>query len=274
MDPAPRILVIEDDPAIRRGLLDALRFESFTPFEAADAKSGLDLALTLDCHLILLDLLLPGGDGLSILRSLRAARPTLPVIILTARGDESDRVKGLQLGADDYVVKPFSVVELIARVRAVLRRSPARPTSVGLIRFPAAALEADLHRRELRFDSGEREDLSEKEADLLRYLAANPTRAVSRDELLTAVWQVDPRGVATRTIDMHVARLREKLRDHAEEPKLLLTVRGKGYMLGTGWSDSGYPSSPNRVSTSTPKLNNQTKTRFGEPGYPDQGAST
>lgn len=231
MDPAPRILVIEDDPAIRRGLLDALRFDSFTPFEAADAKSGLDLALTLDCHLVLLDLLLPGGDGLSILRSLRAARPTLPVIVLTARGDESDRVKGLQIGADDYVVKPFSVIELIARIRAVLRRSPARPTSVGSIRFPNAALEADLHRRELRFDAGHRDDLSEKEADLLRYLAANPSRAVSRDELLTAVWQVDPRGVATRTIDMLVARLREKLSDHAEEPTLLLTVRGKGYML-------------------------------------------
>jgi DNA-binding response OmpR family regulator len=231
MSPSPRILVIEDDTAIRRGLVDALRFESFTPFEAADAKSGLDLARTLDCDLILLDLLLPGGDGLAILRAVRAARPTLPIIILTARGDETDRVKGLQIGADDYVVKPFSVVELMARVRAVLRRSPARPISVSTIRFPSGALEADLQRRELRFDAGHREDLSEKEADLLRYLAANPSRAVSRDELLTAVWQVDPRGVSTRTIDMHVARLREKLRDHAEEAKLLLTVRGKGYML-------------------------------------------
>ncbi len=228
-----RILVIEDDPAIRRGLVDALRFESFEVFEAAAAKPGLDLALAVDCHLVLLDLLLPGGDGLSILKGIRAARPTLPVIILTARGDESDRVKGLALGADDYVVKPFSVLELIARIRAVLRRSPARPLDVASIRFPAAGLVADLLRRELRFETGPREELSEKEVDLLRYLASNPGRAVSRDELLASVWQVDPRGVATRTIDMHVARLREKLRDDADNPALLLTVRGKGYKLAT-----------------------------------------
>lgn len=231
MQASHRILVIEDDAAIRRGLVDALRVEAFGVFEAAAAKPALELALSVDCHLILLDLLLPGGDGLSILKAVRAARPTLPLIILTARGDESDRVKGLALGADDYVVKPFSVLELIARVRAVLRRSPARPLDVAMIRFASAGLEVDLLRREVRRGDGTREELSEKEVDLLRYLASNPGRAISRDELLTNVWQVEPRGLSTRTIDMHVARLREKLGDSGDEPRLLLTVRAMGYML-------------------------------------------
>ncbi|MEK6702621.1 MAG: response regulator transcription factor [Planctomycetota bacterium] len=237
--PNHRILVIEDDSAIRRGLVDALRSESFGVFEAAAAKPALDLALTADCHLILLDLLLPGGDGLSILKALRAARPTLPVIILTARGDESDRVKGLALGADDYVVKPFSIRELIARVRAVLRRSPARPLDVARIRFQGSGLEIDLLRREVRRGDAPRQELSEKEVDLLRYLASNPGRAISRDELLANVWQLEPRGVSTRTIDMLVARLREKLGDPGDEPRLLLTVRAMGYMLASGAVASG-----------------------------------
>ena len=229
-----RILVIEDDKAIRRGLVDALRYESFHVFEADTAKSGGEMSLTLDCDLILLDLLLPGGDGFTLLKNLRAARPTLPVIILTARGDEADRVRGLQLGADDYVVKPFSIKELTARVRAVLRRSPARPLDITCVRFPHSNMEADLLRRELRFDDTERAELSEKEVELLRYLASNPDRAMSREELLRCVWRIDPHGAGTRAVDMHVARLREKLRDDAENPRILLTVRGKGYMLAAG----------------------------------------
>ena|SRR5579862_581468 len=236
---AQRVLVIEDDAAIRRGLVDALKFESYQVFEAATAKSALEAALAVDCHLILLDLLLPGGDGLSILKQVRAARPTLPVIVLTARGDESDRVAGLQLGADDYVVKPFSVKELMARIRAVLRRSPGRPLDVGTVEFPNVKLTADLQRRELRFGDGKRAELSEKEAELIRYLAANPDRAISREELLKCVWQIDARGSDTRAIDMHVARLREKMEDDAEEPALLLTVRGKGYMLAASTVISG-----------------------------------
>ena len=242
MGGALRILVIEDDNAIRRGLVDALRFESFHVFEAATAKLGMELAQSVDCHVVLLDLLLPGGDGLSILQKIRAARPTLPVLILTARGDEADRVKGLQLGADDYVVKPFSIKELIARIRAVLRRSPGRPLDVTSVRFPGAGLELDLLRQELRFDDGARQELSEKEVQLLRYLACNLQRAVSREELLAAVLQIDARAGETRTIDMHVARLREKLRDNADEPTSLLTVRGKGYMLASDAVIKGAPS--------------------------------
>jgi len=237
-----RILVVEDDAAIRRGLVDAMRVAGFEVFEAATAPAGMEAATGLECDLVLLDLLLPGGDGLGVLRKIREVRPTLPVIILTARGDEADRVKGLGLGADDYVVKPFSVLELTARVRAVLRRSPGRPLDVSRVKFAEAGVEVDLARREVRYTQtpgsespGTRiEELSEKEVDLLRYLASNPGRAVGRDELLGSVWRLEPSGVTTRTIDMHVARLREKLRDDGARPRMLLTVRGKGYMLGDG----------------------------------------
>jgi DNA-binding response OmpR family regulator len=226
-----RILVIEDDQAIRRGLVDALTFDGFDVSQAGTAALGMELALSLACDLVLLDLLLPGGNGLDILEKTRVARPTLPVIILTARGDEPDRVKGLARGADDYVVKPFSIRELIARVRAVLRRSPARPLNVAGVTFPGAESTADLERREVRRGDGTRAELSKTEVDLLRFLASQPGRAVSREEILRAVWMIEPQGLETRTIDMHIARLREKLGDKSPDCPTLVTVRGKGYML-------------------------------------------
>jgi DNA-binding response OmpR family regulator len=226
-----QILTIEDDPAIRRGIVDSLRFAGYAPLEAAHGDLGLRMATERSYDLLLLDLVLPGRDGLEILKAVRALRPTQPVILLTARGDESDRVAGLRLGADDYVVKPFSVKELLARVEAVLRRSPERPQEVNRIKLPEGV--ADLARSEVKFDDGERVELSEKEVELLRYLAANPGRTISRDELLLRVWGISPRGLPTRTIDMHVTRLREKLRDDPAEPAIVLTVRGKGYMIGS-----------------------------------------
>lgn len=224
-----QILVIEDDAAIRRGIVDALRFYAYIVSESGHGGKGLDMALQSDCSLVLLDLVLPGMDGLEILREIRKCRPSLPVIVLTARGDESDRVQGLRLGADDYVVKPFSVKELLARVEAVLRRSPERPTDIQLIPFSGGS--ADLERREIRYADGSRKELSEREAELLRYLAANAGRAISREEILTRVWRISAQGAETRTIDMHIVRLREKLRDASDEPRVLLTVRGKGYMF-------------------------------------------
>ena len=225
----PTILTIEDDAAIRRGVVDALRFAGFEAIEAARGELGLRMALTRAYDLLLLDLVLPEVAGLEILQKLRASRPTQPVIILTALGQENDRVAGLKLGADDYVVKPFSVKELLARVEAVLRRSPARPGDLAEVLLPQGV--ADLARREVRFADGQRCELTEREADLLRYLAMNAGRAIARDELLANVWQITPRGVSTRTIDMHVVRLREKLRDDPQAPQLVLTVRGKGYMF-------------------------------------------
>ncbi len=229
---ATRILVIEDDDAIRRGIADALKFEGYTALEADNGKDGLEMAIGADCDLILLDLVLPGRGGLDILEEVRTVRQTLPVIILTARGEENDRVRGLQLGADDYVVKPFSVKELLARIDAVLRRSPERPSDVTRIRFAGGT--ADLARREVRLDDGERHDLSEREVELLRYLARHAGRAISREEILSRVWRIDARGMRTRTIDMHVARLREKLQDNPSDPAIIRTVRGKGYMLSIG----------------------------------------
>jgi len=227
-----QVLTIEDDPAIRRGIVDALRFAGYQALEAGDGRQGLQMALSRQYDLLLLDLVLPGPDGFEILEQVRRVRPTLPVIILTARGEETDRVRGLSDGADDYVIKPFSVKELLARVEAVLRRSPQRPADVGQIAIPGGRV--DLARREVRFDDDSRAELSEREVELLRYLAANSGRAVAREEILANVWRISPQGVSTRTIDMHVARLREKLRDDPAEPAVLLTVRGKGYMFALG----------------------------------------
>jgi DNA-binding response OmpR family regulator len=224
-----RILVVEDDAAIRRGLVDALRFAGYATLEASEGAAGLAAALESDCDLLLLDLILPGRDGLTVLRALRAMRSPLPVIVLTARGAEDDRVRGLGLGADDYVVKPFSIKELLARIEAVLRRAPARPRAVRSLAFEGGL--ADLEGHEVRFDDGQRCELSDRERQLLHYLACHAGRAVSRDELLARVWGLDPAGITTRTIDMHIARLREKLRDDPGSPRIVLTVRGQGYML-------------------------------------------
>ena len=224
-----QILTIEDDGAIRRGIVDALRFAGYEALEAARGDTGLEMALSREFDLLLLDLVLPGRDGLEILREVRQLRPTLPIIILTARGEEADRVRGLNDGADDYVVKPFSVKELLARVEAVLRRSPERPSQLSHVGIPDGQI--DLDRREVQFDDGQRAELSEREIELVRYLASNSGRAVAREELLANVWRISPQGVTTRTIDMHVARLREKLRDDPSRPAILLTVRGKGYMF-------------------------------------------
>jgi DNA-binding response OmpR family regulator len=225
----PTVLVIEDDSAIRRGVTDALRFSGYTVLEGADGAAGLELALRAHYDLLLLDLVLPKVGGFEILGTLRDERPGVPVIVLTARGEEADRVTGLKIGADDYVVKPFSMKELLARVEAVLRRSPERPGIVTQWSFPGGL--ADLERREARFDDGARVELSERETDLIAYLARHCGRAVSRDELLRRIWRIDPRHTETRTIDVHIANLRAKLRDSGDTPRVLLTVRGKGYML-------------------------------------------
>lgn len=224
------VLVIEDDPAIRRGVIDALKFAGYKTLEAADGRAGLAAASGAAIDLLLLDVVVPHKNGFEILEELRKTRPTLPVIMLTARGTEEDRIRGLKGGADDYVVKPFSAKELLARVEAVLRRSAERPTPVKTLEIQGRRV--DFSRREIVLSNGGRTELSEKEAALLHYLAQNPGRAIAREELLQRVWGLDPRGMHTRTVDMHIARLREALGDDAESPAIVLTVRSKGYMLG------------------------------------------
>jgi len=225
-----RIVVVEDEPAIRRGVVDVLRASGYEVVEASDGQRGQEEAVRTGVSLVLLDLMLPRKDGLEVLCEVRRLRPTLPVIVLTARGSEDDRVRGLKMGADDYVVKPFSARELLARVEAVLRRALSRPPDVFGARLGHALI--DFGRREIRWAAGERSDLSETEAALLNFLVANEKRAVSRDELLTQLWGIGPKGIETRTIDMHIARLRTKLRDPAGRPtpEAILTVRAQGYM--------------------------------------------
>ncbi len=224
-----RILVVEDDAAIRDGVIDTLESEGYQATACDNGQDGLAAAVRGEFDLVLLDVVLPELDGFAVLAGIRESRPTLPVICLTARGEEDDRVNGLKLGADDYVVKPFSARELIARVEAVLRRSAERPSDVASVGVGEG--EVDFARREVRFGNGERSELSVREEELLRYLVNHAGRAISRAELLSNVWRLDPRGAETRTIDMHVARLREKLRDDPSHPRLILTVRGKGYMF-------------------------------------------
>lgn len=223
------VLVAEDDAAIRRGVVDALVFSGYFALEAPDGERALELALGADCQLLLLDIVLPGRDGLEVLRAVRERRPSLPVILLTARGAEADRVRGLRLGADDYVPKPFGLRELLARVEAVLRRSP--PLAAQAANFAFSGGTVDWVAAELRFADGTRAPLTDREARLLRFLAAQGERPVSRKELLVTVWGIDPEGMETRSVDMQIARLREKMRDDGNEPRVLLTERGRGYRL-------------------------------------------
>ncbi len=228
----PHIVVVEDEPAIRRGVTDALRVSGYEVSEAADGEAGLATALRRGVGLVLLDLLLPRRDGLDVLAELRKARPSLPVIVLTARGSEDDRVRGLKMGADDYVVKPFSARELLARVEAVLRRAPTCAPAVAGAKLGRAHL--DFQRREIVWPGGERGELSETEAAILAYLLAHRDRTVTRDDLLVSVWGIPPHGLETRAIDMHIARLRAKLRDPSGRPtpEAIVTVRSRGYMAG------------------------------------------
>lgn len=221
------ILVIEDDASIRQGVVDVLEYAGYTTLEAAEGHAGMDLALKANYRLLLLDLVLPGPSGFEILQTLKRKRPGQPVIILSARGEENDRVRGLTLGADDYVVKPFSMKELLARVDAVLRRTCERTAPSDTRRIPEGSV--DFQKKAVIFHDGTREELSEKEAELLRYLMDTNGRLVSREEILRQLWQLDPSRTETRTIDMHIMHLRAKLRDR--EQRFLATIRGKGYLI-------------------------------------------
>jgi len=224
-----KILVVEDDAPIRRGLCDALRYAGYAVEECPTGDAALATACAASPDLLLLDVVLPGKDGFEILRELRDSHPQLPVIMLTARGAEEDRVRGLRLGADDYVVKPFSATELLARVEAVLRRSAERPSDLRELQLADRTVYLELGRVLLPNGDGHR--LSDLETRLLRYLAVNRGRPVDRKELLQRVWGGNTREMETRAVDMHVRRLREKVEQDAANPTLIITVRGKGYML-------------------------------------------
>jgi DNA-binding response OmpR family regulator len=219
-----RILVVDDEPQMVRGLVDNLRFEGYQTLAAADGREALALAAAEAPDLILLDVMMPGMSGWDVCRELRARGLTMPVIMLTARGEEADRVQGLELGADDYVTKPFGLRELLARIRAVLRR-PGPRQALETYAFGDVRLQL---RARLAFKAGREVKLTRKEFDLLRYLVEARGEVVTRDRLLDEVWGYE-HFPTTRTVDTHVLRLRQKFEDDPERPRHIVTVHGQGY---------------------------------------------
>jgi DNA-binding response OmpR family regulator len=222
---ATRVLVVDDDPALAEVVARYLEREGFEVDVAGDGATGLAVALDTLPDLVVLDLMLPVLDGLEVCRRLRQAAP-IPVVMLTARGEEDDRIAGLELGADDYVTKPFSPRELTARVKAVLRRAHGGISDNGARTLEGGGVRADLVAHEVRRHD-EPVSLTSKEFDLLVHFLANPRRAFRREELLESVWGWTFGDTATVTV--HVRRLREKLEDDPSDPRHLLTVRGTGY---------------------------------------------
>jgi DNA-binding response OmpR family regulator len=221
-----RVLIVDDEPEIVRGLEHNLRFEGYETVSAQNGEDAVAVATREAPDLILLDIMMPKLSGWDVCRALRGKGVDVPIIMLTARGEEVDRVLGLELGADDYVTKPFSLRELLARVRAVLRRPGPRHKfaewSFGNVRVR-------LRGRQV-FKGGQEVRLTRKEFDLLAYLAQRRGEVVTREELLDEVWGYD-RFPTTRTVDTHVLRLRRKFEADPERPAFILTVHGQGYKL-------------------------------------------
>jgi DNA-binding response OmpR family regulator len=222
-----KILVIEDEPNMVAGLRDNFEFDGYEVITARDGIEGLERALAESPDLVVLDVMMPRMSGLEVCRQLRAKRASIPIIMLTARGQEVDKVVGLELGADDYVTKPFSIRELLARVRAILRRTAVVPKNQDQHSF--GDVEVDLHRRRV-LRSGKLLDISSKEFELLKYFICHSGEALSRDRLLEDVWGYD-NYPSTRTVDTHIVRLRQKLEPDPEQPQYFLTVHGTGYQF-------------------------------------------
>jgi DNA-binding response OmpR family regulator len=221
------ILIVEDDAAIVRGLRDILRSQRYDVVTAMDGESGYRLALEKKPDLLILDLMMPNMSGFEVCRKLRAEGFKTPVLMLTARGEESDRVLGLDLGADDYVTKPFSIRELLARVRALLRRTQTEETLPDELRFDDVVVD---FRKFEAVKRGAVIELTPKEFGLLRMLAAKAGDVVTRDDLLNGVWGFESYP-STRTVDTHISSLRAKLEEDPAAPRHLLTVHGVGYKL-------------------------------------------
>jgi len=220
-----KILVVEDEPNMVVGLRDNFEFEGYEVITASDGVEGLERALNESPDLVVLDVMMPRMSGLEVCKQLRAKRASLPIIMLTARGQEVDKVVGLELGADDYVTKPFSIRELLARVKAVLRRTAVLPKDQEQHFF--GDVEVDLRRcRVVR--SGKALDVSSKEFELLKYFICHSGETLSRHRLLEDVWGYE-HYPTTRTVDTHLVRLRQKLEPNPEEPQYFLTVHGTGY---------------------------------------------
>ena len=220
-----KILVVEDEPNMVAGLRDNFEFEGYQVITARDGVEGLQRALDESPDLVVLDVMMPKMSGLEVCKQLRAKRGSIPIIMLTARGQEVDKVVGLELGADDYVTKPFSIRELLARVKAVLRRTSVVPKDQDPRSF--GEVEVDLRKCRV-LKSGKAIDISSKEFELLKYFIVHSGETLSRDRLLEDVWGYD-NYPTTRTVDTHLVRLRQKLEPNPDQPQYFLTVHGTGY---------------------------------------------
>jgi len=220
-----KILIVEDEPNMVAGLRDNFEFEGYQVLTAPDGVAGLERALSDSPDLVILDVMMPRMSGLDVCKHLKAKKPSIPIIMLTARGQEVDKVVGLELGADDYVTKPFSIRELLARVKAVLRRAGTIPKhgekySFGEVEVNLRSCQVSRKGRALEFSS--------KEFELLKYFLNHPGETLSRDRLLEDVWGYD-RFPTTRTVDAHIVRLRQKVEPKPDDPRYILTVHGTGY---------------------------------------------
>jgi DNA-binding response OmpR family regulator len=227
MEQRPTVLLVDDEESVQKVLTYPLEREGYRVVQARDGEEALERYRAEPVDLVVLDLMLPRLDGLAVCRSLREARSAVPIIMLTARGDEGDKVLGLELGADDYITKPFSIREFMSRVRALLRRAQLPPQTVGDQVIDVDGLRIDAGRRAVTL-GGEQVQLTYLEFELLRMLAASPGRVFTRKALLDELWggseYRDP-----RTIDVHVRHLREKIERDPSEPEFIFTVRGAGY---------------------------------------------
>ncbi len=220
-----KILIVEDEPDMRRGLEDNLQYEGYTTVSTANGTEGLRLARQEPFDLIILDLMLPGMDGLDLCRQLKREGNTTPIIMLTAKGSESDRVLGLEVGADDYITKPFSLRELLARVKALLRRVSGASSHLSEYQFNGFYINFDRYEAT---KEGEPFELSPREFEMLRLLAEHRGEIVSREMFLEEVWGYDS-FPSTRTVDNHIAKLRQKIEEDPEHPKYIVTVHRMGY---------------------------------------------
>lgn len=224
------ILIVEDEPRIRTGLKDFLEFHDFDVTEVVDGLEAQRITAKKRFDLVLLDLMLPKISGEQLCQQWRQAGFCVPIIMLTAKGQEKEKVAGLNLGADDYVTKPFSLEELLARIQAVLRRTDpqiavGQKFDFGPVNVDVGALKAEVGAKELL--------ITAREAQIIQFFAANPNRVISRDELYEKVWGDSMTDIETRTVDMHIAKLRAKIETDHTEPKIIKTVRGAGYIYET-----------------------------------------
>jgi len=225
----PKLLIIEDEQAILQGLIDVFVFHGFEVDSAEDGREGLEKALTGQYALILLDIMLPTLDGYTICNKIREQDKNLPIIMLTAKSSEQDIIKGLTLGADDYIAKPFSVRELVLRVNAVLKRNYQHDNAIPILQVGETQIDTA---NRVQINSEYPWSFSRRELDILSFLKTHSERPVSREELLEHVWgykQAD--AIETRTVDIHIAKLRRKIETDPKQPALLVTVRGEGYRL-------------------------------------------